>query len=309
MPEKTKAVFFGTSSFGIPALEWLSQNAELLAVVTTPDKPAGRRMLLQSSPIKDWAMQNGIKLLQPEKLKPPEFQSELASFGAEVAVLASYGKIVPQEILDIFPKGIVNIHPSLLPKYRGATPVQSAILSGDKNTGVSLMLMDKDLDHGPIISQSEYPISGEDTNESLHDKLAAESVKLLSNNFYKYLAGEIKPVEQNHAEATFTKLLTKDDGKIDWKKPAEEIERQVRALVPWPGTWTETPDGVLKIFSVAITDLKLEPGQVTIGNNKIYIGTGFNALEILVLQIAGGRRVGAEEFLRGYRGKLEIKML
>lgn len=307
MPEKAKAVFFGTSPFGVPALKWLSSNAELLAIITTPDKPAGRKMELHPSPIKEWAMQNNVRLLQPEKLKSVEFQNELRSLEAEIAVLASYGKIVPQEILDVFPKGIVNIHPSLLPKFRGATPVQSVIMSGDKTTGVTLMLMDKDLDHGPVIAQSECPISAEDTNESLHDKLAAESVKLLNYNFYKYLGGGIAPAPQDHSEATFTKLLSKDDGKIDWKKSAQDIERQVRALVPWPGTWTETPDGVLKIYSAVISDVKLEPGRVETKGNKICIGTGSNALEIVQLQIAGGKRVSAPEFLRGFRGRLQLK--
>lgn len=306
MPEKAKVIFFGTSPFGLKALDWLFNNTELLAVVTTPDKPAGRKLELKSSPVKDWALENNLNLLQPEKLKEEGFIDALKMFEADVAVLASYGKMVPQEVLDVFPKGIVNIHPSMLPKFRGATPVQSAILLGEKNTGVSLMLIDKDLDHGPIIAQSEFPISNDDTNTTLHDKLAAESVKLLNDNFYMYLSGEITPIEQDHTKATFTKLLTKEDGKIDWSKPAEETERQVRALIPWR-TWSDSSVGVINIFKVKISDGVLPAGKTEISDNQIVVGTSAKALEILELQLPGGKRISAPEFLRGFRGTLEFK--
>lgn len=296
-------IFFGTSTFGLLALEWILKNTNLLAVVTTPDRPAGRKMELKHSPVKEWAVQKGVRLLQPERLKENQFLNELKSCGAEAGVLASYGKIVPQEVLEVFPKGIVNIHPSLLPKLRGATPVQSAILDGLKITGVSLMLMDKDLDHGPIIAQAACEISDDDTNLTLHDKLARVSVGLIEENFEKYLSGKIEPKKQNHQQATFTKLLTKEDGKIDWTEPAQAIERRVRAMVPWPVAWSRSNIGPVKIFKANVSGENLPPRHTELKQGRLLVGTGSTALDVLELQLPGAKKAATSEFLRGLRGE------
>jgi methionyl-tRNA formyltransferase len=211
--------------------------------------------------------------------------------------------------LNIPAQGMLNLHPSLLPRHRGATPLQSVILADDKITGTTLMLMDEELDHGPILAQSKYELRTDETYETLHERMALASRDILADNLSKYLVGEIKPQIQDHSAATYTKLLSKEDGLINWQAPACEIQRQIRAYNPWPGTYTETIDGrILKIFKARIRDdMQLAPGQVQTDNKQIIIGAGQQALEILELQMAGGKRLGAREFLMGARERLEVR--
>ena len=234
-----KIIFFGTPSFSVTILQALiDANMPPVAVVTAPDKPAGRGHHLQSPPVKKLADARHIPVLQPEKLKDELFLETLRNYAANVFVIAAYGKILPQILLDIPPKGVINIHPSLLPRHRGPSPIQGAILAGDSATGVTLMLTDKEMDHGPILAQQELEFSISSFQfQKLHDELANLGGKMIVDTLPKWIMGKITPQEQDHEKATFTKLLTKENGHIDWKKPAEEIDRMVRALNPWPGTW------------------------------------------------------------------------
>lgn len=233
-------VFFGTPDFAVTILKALiDAHMPPIAVVTTLDKPAGRGQKITSPPIKELANTYHISVLQPEKLKDDAFLDTLRNYKADMFVIAAYGKILPQALLDIPPKGTINIHPSLLPRHRGPSPIQNAILMGDDTTGVTLMLTDKEMDHGPIIATCSWHITDSNiTYTQLHNKLAELGGDLLVKTLPKWITGEITSQEQNHAQATYTKLITKEDGHIDWTKSAKEIDCMVRALNPWPGTWS-----------------------------------------------------------------------
>ena len=219
-----------------------------------------------------------------------------------------FGKIIQKSILDIPILGCLNVHPSLLPKYRGASPVQTAVLNGDKITGTTLMLMDEELDHGPILAQKELAIQNGETAPDLRQRLAVFSADLLAQTLPKYLAGQLRPRPQDHTQATLTWQFHKEDGHIDWTKSAEEIERMTRALNPWPGTFTNTNlNKTIKIYQTSLSDeKKYQPGEVGIETKKIFVGTGSTDLEILELQMAGGNRMSAENFVTGFRGALNF---
>src|SRR3989338_166242 len=313
--DKPRVIFFGTSAFGLPVLAWLYENTSLVAVATSPDKPVGRKQELSSSPVKQWLGDKQIILLQPNDLKNIYIEQVLKHLSLDVAVVASYGKIITKNILDIPRKGFLNLHVALLPKYRGAAPMQYAIWAGEKVTGVTLFVLDELLDHGPIISQKEISVDPDETFESLHKKSEDLSVELLDESLFKYLSSEIKPREQNHELATLAPSFKKEDGKIDWQKPADEIDRQIRALNPWPGTYSKIKmekskikieEQGLKIFKVEISDKKLKPGEVEVDNKRIFIGTGTVALEILELQVSGGKRMKAADFAAGVGDKLKL---
>ncbi len=241
MPSNPHFVFFGTPDFAAVILEELiAAGMAPVAVVTNPDRPFGRKKELTPPPVKKFviALGNETPVLQPEKLDEA-FIAELKSIGAEVGVLAAYGKIVPRAVFDIFPKGIVVVHPSLLPKYRGATPIQSAILAGEDLTGTTLFVMDEKVDHGPVLGSTQVQLLDMDTYSTLADKLAEASAALLVEFLPKYIAGEIVPVPQSEAGATYTKKFTSDDGYVDLEKDdAVAVWRKVRALNPEPGIWT-----------------------------------------------------------------------
>lgn len=261
MKNNIKFVFFGTGNFAVKVLEILCQNGfvpEL--VITTPNKPKGRKMELQPSPIKQWAENNNKIAVQPEKLM--DVHDILVAYH-DLFIVADYGKIIPIEILNIPKYGALNMHPSLLPKFRGASPIQSFILSGEEETGATIILMDQDIDHGPIIAKSEIRSAKSETYKELESKLAVLGGELLVKTIPDWLGGKIKAQEQNHSQATFTKKITKEDGKINLEKDSQEIiERKVRALTPWPGAYffannkriiiteAETKDGKLVIKRV-----------------------------------------------------------
>jgi len=253
-----KYVFWGTSEFSVKVLEILYQNKfvpEL--IITTPDKPKGRGLKLQSNPIKIWAQKNNIKFIQPEKLT----RYALPVTRYDLFIIAAYGKIIPKEILAIPKYGAFNVHPSLLPKFRGASPIQSFILSGEKETGVTIMLADEQIDHGPIIAISN--LKSQISNlyyKELEEKLAELGGKLLVKTIPDFIAGKIKPVAQDHSKATFTKKITKKDGLIELNEPVEIIERKIRAFTPWPGAYTFVNDKRLIITKAELTDsgLKIE---------------------------------------------------
>lgn len=305
-----KIIFFGTSSFAIPSLRSLltDQRFEVVGVVTQPDRPVGRHAELTPPDIKRFLIEQhaSIEIHQPEKLKEEAFKSWIESVGREcdAFVVVSYGKILPPWLLDLPKRGIVNVHGSLLPRWRGAAPIQAAIASGDSMSGVTVMLIDADLDHGPILGQAEEPITATDTGASLHDRLADLGGTILVPTLVEYLEGRIIPKEQNHAKATTCRTLTREDGKLDVSKTAEELERMIRAYDPWPGTWTEWNGKRLKIFSVSISNKTEETsGTIFLKDGKTLLACGEGtALELTRVQPEGKKEMRGEEFSNGLRG-------
>jgi len=250
-----KILFFGTSEFAVIILEKMIQGGLTPSlVVTTPDKPSGRKNIPTPSPVKVLASARNLTIAQPERIQ--DAYARLLRMAPDITVLASYGQIVPKNILDIATHGAINVHPSLLPKYRGATPVQSAILAGEKTTGVTIMRMDEEIDHGPILAQRTVPIARE-TYQELHNKLAVIGADLLIKTIPKWIRGELKAKEQNHTLATFTRRLSKEDGHIDETQDAEYIERQIRAFYPWPGAYTFWQGKRIKILKAHLEQEKL----------------------------------------------------
>lgn len=309
-----KIIFMGTPEFGAIILEQLAKSEfKPILVITEPDRPIGRKQIITSPPVKFTAEKYGISVLQSEKIRNLEL--EIRNLNPDLIVVAAYGQILPKEILDIPKYGSLNVHPSLLPKYRGASPIQATILSGDQETGVTIISMDQEVDHGPIVSQRqlEFPISNYQFPK-LNKELAELGAKLLIEILPKWLAEEIKPVPQDHSKATFTKIIKKDDGRIDWSKSAEEIEKQIRAFNPWPSAYSQliTNDEQrttrrLKIIKANILDesfidrRQLKVGQVFLTENKnLAVACGKNALILIEIQLEGKKPVSAKEFLNGY---------
>lgn len=233
-------IFYGTSEFAVPSLEALVNDGRfsVLAVVTQPDRPVGRHAIREKPPVKIAAEDLGIPVLQFEQVKSDEAFEKLKALKADVAVVASFGQIIPQRVLDLYKYGMVNVHSSLLPKYRGASPITAAIANGDNETGVTIMLIDAKMDHGPILAMQSMPISSTETTTSLTPKLASMGASLLVQTLPEYIEGTLVPVEQEHEKATFVKLLKREDGLLDPStKTAAELERLVRAYQPWPGTF------------------------------------------------------------------------
>lgn len=301
-----KLIFFGTPAFAATFLSALHADPffEVVAVVTTPDEPVGRKKILTPPPTKVFALEHDIPLLQPTKLKDPAFAEALRAYGADAFVVVAYGRIIPQAVLDIPPLGCVNIHPSLLPKLRGPSPIVSAIATGERETGVTIMKIDADMDHGPTFGNVTFPIDPRDTADTLTEKVVAHGVPLLLDVLKKYATGALSPHEQNHGAATYCKLLSRNDGHIDWQQSAEAIERTIRAYTPWPGTWTTwIRNGVplsLKILAADTTVQSTPPGNASVQGDTLLIGTGTSALRITELQPAAGKRMDAASFLRGY---------
>ena len=264
-----KIVFFGTSEFAVPALKELVTNGyELMAVVTMPDQPSGRKKVLTPSPVKVVSKKLCLKVLQPPKLKDDTFFEEFLALKPDFCVIAAYGKIIAERYITTPKYGFLNIHPSLLPKYRGPTPIQAAILNGDSETGVIIMQIDKEMDHGPILKQTTYNLQPTTTYQEAHDELAELGAKLLVETIPKIISGEIKPQEQDHNQATYCKIFTRKDGKIDWARSPQEIYNQIRALNPEPGTWTTWYDKVLNIKKAILVDGKLSLTTIQLEGRK-----------------------------------------
>lgn len=251
-------VFFGTSDFAVPILERLAADGrfEVRAVVTQPDRPVGRKAVLTEPPAKIAAKQLGLTVLQFEQVKSDEAYEALKAVPMDAAAVASFGQIIPQRVLDLAPKGFINVHASILPAYRGASPIAAAIKNGDSETGVTIMLMDALMDHGPALSVAKEPVNAEDTAMTLSARLSRLGADLLPDTIVGYIEGMIKPQEQEHEKATKVKLLTREDGLIDWTQTADAIERMIRAYDPWPGAYTMVDGKRLKI-------LKARLGQAT----------------------------------------------
>ncbi|MFC1916747.1 methionyl-tRNA formyltransferase [Chloroflexota bacterium] len=305
-----RVVFMGTPEFAVPSLERLVLNKyQVLAVYTQPDKPAGRGRSLVFPPLKGAALNWKLPVVQPVSLKRPEVVTQLTGFHPDVIVVAAFGQILPQSVLDIPSYGCINIHPSLLPRFRGVSPVAAALLAGDEFAGVSIMLMDRGLDTGPVLASGQISISPQDTTGSLTAKLSLVASQLLLEALSRWFRGEVTPQPQNEAEATYSTALSKEEAEIDWHLPAVDIWRRVRAFHPWPGCYTRWQGKQLKIIEAVPLpgERTVEVGQViplTQGERKeavFGVCTGDGILRVCQVQLEGKRAISAAEFLRGQK--------
>lgn len=302
MKNSLNIVFFGTPEFSNIVLKKLIDSPyKPSLVITAPDKIIGRKKELTPPPVKALAVKHKINVLQPNKLSA--ITDQLLQTNPGLFVVAAYGKIIPQEVLDIPRNGTLNIHPSLLPLYRGPSPIQSAILSGDKKTGVTIMLMDEKMDHGPIITKHASKISADDTYEILGNRLFEISANLLIDILPSYIEGKIKPKNQKHKKATYTKMTTREDGLISWHNPANYIERKLRAFTPWPGIYTTWNKKRLKILDLSTTGSPGDPvvaGKVVKYKDGLAVQAGNGFVVPQEVQLEGRKPQSAKEFLNGY---------
>jgi len=305
---RLRIIFFGTAELACHGLLALAQSSafEVAAVVTQPDRPKGRNLNLHSSPVKTIATQRQLAVLQPERARSEQFFQELSRLQPDLIVVAAYGQILPKQILDLPRFGCLNIHASLLPKYRGAAPVQWALLNDEPETGVTMMKMDEGLDTGDILSQQATPIGADDDATTLHHRLGAIGADLLVKTIPDYVADKLLARKQSDEGASYARKITKEDGRLDWNQPARALWNRVRALVPWPGAYTflssEPGPQLLKLWQADVAgQSSAAPGEVVeAGKNEIVIACGQQSLRILVLQREGGRRLNAPEFLAGH---------
>lgn len=302
-----RTVFMGTAEIAAPLIRRLSatENVELTAVVSQPDRPKGRKLRLQPTATKLAAEELGVPVRQPEKCRAPEFLDQLREWQPDVIVVMAYGQILPPALLDIPASGCLNVHTSILPKYRGAAPIQWAIWNGDEKTGVTVMKMDAGMDTGDIVAIRETPIGAEDTAATIHDRLGEIGAELLVEVLPQFVAGESKLQPQDDSLSTHARKITKEDARLDWSRTNVELWNQIRAFTPWPGTiclWPgEDGEQRLKILAAAPVDgPNVSPGQVMKADREGLIVTcGEGCLRILELQREGGKRLGAREFLAG----------
>lgn len=288
----------GTPPFAVPALEALAAQHQVVAVYTRPDSPAGRGRQATPSAVKREALARGLPVEQPLSLKDPGEQRRLAAFAPEVIAVAGYGLLLPPPVLELPPYRCLNLHPSLLPRHRGPSPIPFAILSGDRVTGVTLMLMDEGMDTGPVLLQVTHDISPQDTAGSLGEALARRAAGLLAEGLPRWVTGELIPQPQQ-GEATHSRVLKKEDGRLDWQLPARELWLRVRAFQPWPGTFTAFRDRLLKVLEVEPAAGSAPPGLVVAVSGGAAVGTGEGLLRLLRVQLEGKRPLDIEEFLRG----------
>ncbi len=297
-----RIVFMGTPDFAAAALESLIPKHEVLLAVTQPDKPKGRGKELARSEVKICAEKYGIPVFQPEKIRDPEAVKYLKETGAELFVVAAFGQILPKEVLDIPKYGCINIHASLLPKYRGASPIQQAIIDGEEKTGVTIMRMDEGLDTGDILLQKEIPIRKEDTGGSLFDRLSYLGSGLVLDAIEKIEDGTIEPVRQEEAQSSYVGMIRKDAGRIDFNQDAGKLSRLIRAMDPWPSAYTGLKGKTLKIWKAeAVPEKKGDPGLVTgVEKDCFTVACGRGSLRITELQLEGKKRMPVKDFLLGF---------
>lgn len=300
---RLRTIFLGTPSFALPSLVALLNEVDLLAVVTQPDRPKGRGRVVEAPPVAQFARARGLPLLQPGKLKAPEVLQALRAHQPDLIVTVAYGKLIPNELLALPPLGAINLHPSLLPKYRGASPIQHAIANGDPETGVTIMYQTDELDAGDIILQRRVKIDPTDTAKTIEDRLARVGADLLLEAVRLLAKGEAPRRPQDPAEATYVKKLTKASGRIDWARPAQQLVNFIRAMDPWPSAYTWHRGQLLKIWRGRMTPTTGEPGTIT----EIRRGEGFvvataeDGVLVDEVQPEGRRRMSAEEYVRGSR--------
>jgi methionyl-tRNA formyltransferase len=312
-------IFMGTPDLACASLQALlkAPGIQVSAVVTQPDRPKGRELKLRPPPVKELAHTAGIPVLQPAKARDEEFIKQLRKFAPDLIAVAAYGQLLPQSLLELPRFGCVNVHTSLLPKYRGAGPIQWAILNDERETGVTIMKMDAGLDTGPILAQATTAINAEDNAETLHDRLARLGAELLVLTIPGYVSGEVQPWPQPVDGVVYAPKIKKHDGRIDWAQPARVIWNRVRGLMPWPGAFTFMPaepqTHLLKIWQAEVVDSQ-DPDREKAGEilaadkNRIVVGCSKQSLRILSLQLEGGRRLTAREFLAGHSLKLGLRL-
>ena len=302
-----KLVFMGTPRFAVPSLKALAEDGryDIVGVVTQPDRPAGRGKRMTPCPVKQTALEKGLPVFQFERVSSAEGVDQLRALAPDVMITAAFGQILRQAVLEIPPYGTVNVHASLLPRHRGSAPVNWSILAGDERTGVTLMRTDVGLDTGDMLAARSVDIGQTETAGELTERLSHLGAELLAQALPDYLEGRIEPVPQDPEQASYEPMLKKEMGRIDWTLPAAEVARRVRGLDPWPGTFTETPAGVLKVFAAqAMTcEEAAEAGQVIAASAKegLVLRCGQGALKVLELQAPGGKRMPATAYLSGRR--------
>lgn len=300
-----RIVFMGTPAFAVPVLSALHEAGhEIALVISQPDRPRGRGRKLEPTPVKQKALDLGLNVFQPDKISRPEAIEAVTGASPELAVVAAFGQILPKAVLDIPPRGCLNTHASLLPSYRGAAPINWAIINGEVKTGVTIMQMDVGMDTGDMLLKAEEPIRPDDTAGSLTGRLSKIGAELIVKAIEELEAGRLTPVRQDQALATYAPLLKKEMGLVDWNKPAPEIERLMRGLDPWPGAYTSRGGDVLKLWKAGVAgmDTDGEAGTVVESNREgIFVNTGCGVLVIKELQGPGGRRMTASEYLAGHK--------
>src|SRR5213596_1010208 len=307
-----RIVFIGAGKIGVPTLQALLKSEHhVAAVVTQPDKPVGRVHLVEPPPIKKVLMSGAsyaspartgraLHILQPARMKDQQAIDEIRALGPDVIVVVAYGQILPRTVLQIPKIACLNLHASLLPRWRGAAPIQAAIAAGDRQTGITVMYMDEGLDTGDILLQRKINISPTDTGGSLHDRLAQIAPKALLESLGMLAERTAPRTPQDNTLATYARKLKREDGRIDWSEPAQTIERKIRAFNPWPGASMKIERQTLKIFSASIVDLSGEPGQILRSEDELVIAASKGALSLSEVQLEGKRRMTALEFLRGH---------
>ncbi len=292
----------GSPDFAVPSLDALAARYSIVGVVTQPDRPAGRGGTLKPPAVKEAALRLGIPFIQPEKLRQPEAMDQLRAWAPDVIVVAAFGQILRPPVLDLPPFGCVNVHGSLLPRGRGAAPIQAAILDGDKETGITIMKMDPGVDTGPILSQRAIPIAADETGGSLFEKMSTLGAELLMETLPRYLGGELVPQPQPEAGATYVSMLKKEDGLLDFSKPAVALERRVRAMNPWPGAYLEWNGAPLKVLRASVSDEKTTaPSTRLTVQGCPAIATSDGLLVLEEVQPAGKKPMPGKAFLAGAR--------
>lgn len=300
---KVRVVFLGTPDFAVTPLESMAndEHFEIVEVITQPDRPKGRHMHVQPTPVKEAALRLNLPVTNTESVNAHEFISHLKNLKADVAVVIAFGQIVSQEFLNLFPSGAVNVHGSLLPKWRGAAPIQRSIEAGDKETGVVLQIVVKALDAGAVLGARKIPLTLNETSSSAYEKLKKLSCDLLAVELMDYVRGNLTGQKQDESQVSIAKKIKKEEGLIDWKKSSLEITNKIRAFDIWPGTWTYWNKKQLKILKAMPFESKGSPGKVlSLENDAIIVGTGDNSLKITEVQLEGKAKTSVENFLRGY---------
>lgn len=302
-----KVIFMGTPDFSVGTLEALvASGHEVVLAVTQPDKAKGRGKEVQYTPVKECALKHGIPVYQPVRIREPECVDRLREYQAEIMVVVAFGQILPKEILEMTPYGCVNVHASLLPKYRGAAPIQWALIDGEAVTGVTTMQMNEGVDTGDILLKTEVPVADDETGGTLHDKLAEAGAMLCLETLRGLADHSITPIPQGETTTAYAKMLDKQMGRLDWSKTADEIERLVRGLSPWPGTYTGWNGKVMKIWSVETEqdNTTKEAGSIVrVTKDAFAVQTGDGLIWVTQLQLPGKKRMDAGAFLRGYEVK------
>jgi len=300
-----KIVYMGTPDFAVPPLRALQESSHrVVAAVTQPDRPKGRGRKLAPPPVKETATAFGIPIIQPETVRRDEFHQRMRQLAPDLFVVVAFGQILPPSLLEIPAMGAVNVHASLLPRHRGAAPIQWAIIEGDAETGVTTMMMDKGMDTGDILLMEKTPIAAEETAADLHDRLSEMGAPLLLETLKRLQAGDLDPISQDPAKATYAPMLKKSDGEIDWSQPAERIARRIRGMTPWPGAYTFSDGMRLKIFKARVLkrDISVPPGTILeCMPGELRVATGKSALAISEIQGKSGKRLPIDDFLCGCR--------